>query len=656
MRGMCTLFPVALLATFVLAHCAGPPPRVTPPSAPKVSRTLSQIVTELTKKVGSGATGRVGIVPFVERRSGERTLAGDYVADFFYPELKEIAEVLVDRGFALRAAYDELCRSHSLRVDAQTAIDIGRQVSAQSVLTGMLTDLKGEGQRLDVRLLDVASGRVLGSAGRFLPAGSIPSDLIGKTPPDFALECGQSSPSEEAVDLNVAVRKWGGYAGGLYYNGGLEPSAESRFLRQGLRVHFKVFDSIAASVKAWRSGEVDVMWITVDALPTEYHQLKNEQPKIFLQTGWSRGEEVVVARDSITTLNDLKDKKIALEKNTTAHSFLLVSLDLAGLDYGDVTVVPARNNRDAANKFIRGDVDAAVMWIDEDEHSLEVVRDAHRLESTQDASYLIAESLVVRSSTLREKREAIGRLAEGWLRANAELNRDPRARRKATELMVEAFRVSRHVAEAEMDMVRLATLGDNQNFFGLNPAYRGEKGQALYRYFIKRYQTIKVARGRMPAWSQLSDTSVLAGLQSRLQGPEHEAESPPDFGHCRDNDELPLSKKSLAVTFKTGESQLTPDDRHIIDEEFAHLAEIYYNDCIRIDGNTDNRGALDYNIQLSKKRAASVAQYLRKRYGFSPLRIISVGNGPNNPVDTNDTEIGRAKNRRTDFELLHKRH
>jgi NitT/TauT family transport system substrate-binding protein len=75
---------------------------------------------------------------------------------------------------------------------------------------------------------------------------------------------------------------------------------------------------------------------------------------------------------------------------------------------------------------------------------------------------------------------------------------------------------------------------------------------------------------------------------------------------------------------------------------------------VRIEGNTDNVGSPDMNRDLSKKRAKSVADYLVKTYNFDPNRFIIVGNGPDKPVATNNTEEGKAANRRTEFQLLGK--
>jgi len=82
------------------------------------------------------------------------------------------------------------------------------------------------------------------------------------------------------------------------------------------------------------------------------------------------------------------------------------------------------------------------------------------------------------------------------------------------------------------------------------------------------------------------------------------------------------------------------------------IAKAFGNSRIRIEGNTDNTGNYQANQQLSKKRAQSVADYLIQEHGFPRNRLIVVGNGPDQPVADNGTERGRAKNRRTDFELI----
>ena len=69
---------------------------------------------------------------------------------------------------------------------------------------------------------------------------------------------------------------------------------------------------------------------------------------------------------------------------------------------------------------------------------------------------------------------------------------------------------------------------------------------------------------------------------------------------------------------------------------------------IEISGHTDNVGADGDNLRLSQSRAESVTDALVSK-GISGDRITAIGKGETEPIDTNDTEEGRANNRRTEF-------
>jgi outer membrane protein OmpA-like peptidoglycan-associated protein len=71
---------------------------------------------------------------------------------------------------------------------------------------------------------------------------------------------------------------------------------------------------------------------------------------------------------------------------------------------------------------------------------------------------------------------------------------------------------------------------------------------------------------------------------------------------------------------------------------------------IEISGHTDNRGSAEHNMELSYNRAKAVYEYLLGK-GISAERISFKGCGFTQPIDTNDTEEGRASNRRTEFRI-----
>ena len=74
---------------------------------------------------------------------------------------------------------------------------------------------------------------------------------------------------------------------------------------------------------------------------------------------------------------------------------------------------------------------------------------------------------------------------------------------------------------------------------------------------------------------------------------------------------------------------------------------------VEIGGHTDNVGTPAYNINLSGRRAGEVVKYLVSK-GIGPERISARGYGLSMPVATNDTEEGRAQNRRTELKILAK--
>jgi outer membrane protein OmpA-like peptidoglycan-associated protein len=72
---------------------------------------------------------------------------------------------------------------------------------------------------------------------------------------------------------------------------------------------------------------------------------------------------------------------------------------------------------------------------------------------------------------------------------------------------------------------------------------------------------------------------------------------------------------------------------------------------IEISGHTDNHGTADHNLVLSRNRAQAVYDYLVSN-GIPKERLTFAGYGMTRPIDTNDTEEGRANNRRTEFKVL----
>jgi OOP family OmpA-OmpF porin len=86
-------------------------------------------------------------------------------------------------------------------------------------------------------------------------------------------------------------------------------------------------------------------------------------------------------------------------------------------------------------------------------------------------------------------------------------------------------------------------------------------------------------------------------------------------------------------------------------DEAVNVLDTYKAMILMIAGHTSSEGERDYNVQLSKSRAAAVKAYLVER-GINAARVETEGYGPDRPVASNDHEKDRAKNRRIEFKIL----
>lgn len=103
------------------------------------------------------------------------------------------------------------------------------------------------------------------------------------------------------------------------------------------------------------------------------------------------------------------------------------------------------------------------------------------------------------------------------------------------------------------------------------------------------------------------------------------------------------------IEFERGSSVLRPAGLNILNQMAAVLRKLG-NKKVEVIGHTDGHGLREANLQLSLARAEAVRDYLGSQ-GISPAMITTTGLGPDQPVATNDTPEGRARNRRIEFKI-----
>lgn len=103
------------------------------------------------------------------------------------------------------------------------------------------------------------------------------------------------------------------------------------------------------------------------------------------------------------------------------------------------------------------------------------------------------------------------------------------------------------------------------------------------------------------------------------------------------------------VTFDTDSATVKPGLRDEIDR-IARIMQQYPRTRVLVEGHTDSTGTVQYNQQLSERRAESVATLLQQS-GVNPSRIRTIGYGSSQPAANNNTPEGRARNRRVEIKV-----
>jgi outer membrane protein OmpA-like peptidoglycan-associated protein len=104
------------------------------------------------------------------------------------------------------------------------------------------------------------------------------------------------------------------------------------------------------------------------------------------------------------------------------------------------------------------------------------------------------------------------------------------------------------------------------------------------------------------------------------------------------------------ITFKTDSADINASFYPVLNS-VARVLNKYNQSTVMVSGNTDSTGSAEYNLNLSRERAQSVAAYLRGQ-GVKESRFEVLGLGSSNPIASNDTAEERSLNRRVEIKII----
>jgi len=453
--------------------------------------------------------------------------------------------------------------------------------------------------------------------------------------------------------LVVGINTWAGHSPGIVFNNGMDPNSGSHYKTQyGMDVKFVLLEDPAAKLAAFRSGQVDIMWNTVDNWAREASILaeNNQQAKSIIMQDWSRGGDGIVALTSIKQVEDLKGHKIACTQFTPSHFLLLYLLAQSGLspqERADVEkdIIFTTDAPAAAAAFKAKQVDAAVTW--EPDLSAAVTArgsEAHVLVSTQAATNIIADTLCARQEVIDQAPETVRDFVRGWLDGIEMIKNNPNG---SYEIVARALKLDTDTVSGMLSGLKLTPFADNAQFYGLTGPKAHYETLFDTAFVIWRKKGLVSKAVDAKGWA---DTRFLSAVAANYPG--QKVEEAQVVAKAPSEKDVPILHQQIQIQFTPGSDEIMPGSYLLLDK-LGETMTSFGSTVLRIEGNTDSTGSATGNLTLSEKRALSVKNYIVKNFpNIPPTRFQTIGRGSSNPIAENTSEAGRQQNRRTDIKVI----
>ncbi|MCB9264940.1 MAG: ABC transporter substrate-binding protein [Lewinellaceae bacterium] len=335
-----------------------------------------------------------------------------------------------------------------------------------------------------------------------------------------------------AKGVKVVIPTWIGFIPGIMYNDGFVRNKKTGLFQKYKReLQFTLNDDLDKVCDAFRAGEANLIWSTIDRLPYVIDKVRNWNPRVIYQASWSNGADAILARKHIQSVQDLKGKRVHFPLDSPSQTFLHYVLREHNLSLKDVQLVPQRQaNLDQLSKAFIADerIDALVLWSPFVEACLTEAKDVHVLAHSGQYPNLIADVLISSEEYIGLNREELGEMLGGWLLEVRQFIDAPDYQQTAVNVLIEAIirplpaiipstireslvEALSNYFESSLRKVHLCTLEDNRHFFGLAPHEEDALGRALYNKFLNlEYPHLTGDPGLQ--WENIVDASLISEL------------------------------------------------------------------------------------------------------------------------------------------------
>ena len=263
---------------------------------------------------------------------------------------------------------------------------------------------------------------------------------------------GGSLLADDSMKLTVGHDMWIGYAG--YF----VAKDQGFFEEAGLEIDAKPFANPGETLPAMIGGHLDLAMSTLQNI-TLAKLVTGEEIKVVFLFDTSNGADAIIAKDSISSVKELKGKVVAATQGEVNHMLLMIALEQNGMKESDVEFINMSAD-DAGAAFLSGNVDAAVTW--EPWVTKATASGGTVLFDSADTPDTILDGIALTPKTLSTKKAAVIAFIEAVDKGVDFLRANPEA---AAAILSKALEVSPEDALAMLETDKIYNLADNQELF-----------------------------------------------------------------------------------------------------------------------------------------------------------------------------------------------
>ncbi len=275
------------------------------------------------------------------------------------------------------------------------------------------------------------------------------------------------------------------------------------FKEAGVDVKFEWFD-YSASMDAFSAGKLDAVFMANgDVLVTG---AGGGRSSMILITDYSNGNDMIVAKPGIKTLNDLKGKKVSVEVGVVEHLLLRNGMKKAGMKAGDIDIVNAKTN-EMPQMLTSKDISAIGAWEPIAGQARKAVPGSKAIYTSADEPGLIYDVLAVNPASVKAHRAEWQKVVNLWDRVVAYIE-DPKTQPDAVQIMAARSGISPAEYLPLLKGTKLLSLEEGKKVYVKGNGYQSLYGSTEIANTFNWYNKVYGLSQNVPSYIDSSFTNA----------------------------------------------------------------------------------------------------------------------------------------------------